>query len=53
MFLFVQHLLGVFILQEQESYQNTLAFIHFPYVLEWIFFTVYHKKKILQKFGIF
>ena len=29
MFLFAQRLLGVFILQEQESYQNTLAFILF------------------------
>ena len=38
-------LLGVFILQEQESYQNTLAFILFLTFWNGYFFTVFHKKK--------
>ena len=38
-------LLGVFTLQEQESYQNTLAFILFLTFWNGYFFTVYHRRK--------
>ena len=45
-------LLGVFILQEQESYQNTLAFILFLTFWNGYFFTVYHKRKFAKIWNI-
>ena len=45
-------LLGVFILQEQESYQNTLAFILFLTFWNGYFFTVYHRRKFAKIWNI-